>query len=273
TEIKQWCYTGPWDEVAAYARVMNVPLEADSKEIRFKMRQLAERDPARFIQGMNNKLMLRKHYILEALDMGIIKRDTDLNALLWDSGVILMAAPMGMDVVDHFVDHTTTALGEQVYEVILNKVKPKPGAKSTPAPAQTSSGSDMVTISKEELEKLKANAVTRTDALGNTYGTSDSTGTQAPVTTYQASTTTATAEVKPVLKSTGLTMKQAQDLLKECIEKNVITRKGPSGYAFDRDGKNERKFVGPGKVIEALKEEQSFLDMVKHSQSDQQSIN
>lgn len=215
TELKTWCFTGKYAEVKAYARALNVNVNRDPDEVRFRMKQLAEADPTKFIAGMNNAMVLKKHYVLEAIDNSIIRKDDNLNALIWEKeNSILIQAPMGRDPVDFFVDNTTTPNGEEAYKTLLQAIKRELASE------------------QEEDEKKEKNPA-------------------APVKTNNT------------LQTSGLTSDEATKYLDAVKEAGVIEQYGRSAWAFDKGGKQQRKFVGRKAVELALKEEPAFLKKVQ----------
>ena len=209
TKLKQWCYLGPWHEVKAYARALNRPVDRDPNQVRADMVRHAVADPNRFNEGMKNDLMLKKHYVLEAIEMGVLERDPNSNSINWSgSGVRLVLAPAGHDAVDFYVDYTQTKDGADSYDHLISKLG----------------------ISKEEPKK---------DVEPDPK------------------------HIDPSAKSTGISPKEAQDLLDAALTHEVIVAYGKSAYAFDKDGKDERKFVGSKKIIETLMTDATFLAKVR----------
>lgn len=142
TEIKQWCYTGPWHEVAAYARVLNRPTDRDPSQVRADMVRHAIADPERFYSGMKNPLALRKHYVITAMEMDVLELDPHSNSIMWKgSGTRLITAPLGAPAIDFFVDYSQTPEGEESYNHMLKKMNLDPEVNkvkvsSTPAPSE-----------------------------------------------------------------------------------------------------------------------------------------
>jgi hypothetical protein len=133
TNAKQWCYEAKWDQIKSYARVMGLDVNRDPDEVRWALKLTAEKDPIKFLAGLNNKLTERKHYILEAVDKGILTVDPRNNSLSWANGSNICVAPMGKSAVDHFVDLTQNEEGQRTYESILGLVMPsaEPAVKMT----------------------------------------------------------------------------------------------------------------------------------------------
>lgn len=169
TEIKQWCYLGPWHEVAAYARVLNRPVDRDPSQVRADLVRHAVADPVRFQNGMKNPLALRKHYVITALEAGILEEDQNSNSLLWKgSGTRLVTAPMGSPLIDFFVDHSQTPAGEDSYQHLLTKLNLDPDVNKIkiPTPAASPSASidpslNATEVTPKEAEDLLALALTK----------------------------------------------------------------------------------------------------------------
>lgn len=212
TEIKTWCYTGDYDEVAAYARTLNVSLGRDSAEVRFRMRQLAEAKPDQFLAGMNNPNMLRKHYVFVAIDANVLRKDENMNALVWaENNSVLIQAPMGIDPIDFFVDHSNTPAGQEVYAMILKIIK------------------------KDKKEEVKKVEQIKTD-LGASA---------------------------PTIKTSGVTSNEIDLFLDAAIAQKAIESYGRSTFAYDRNGADQRKFVGRKALLLALTQEPEFYAKVK----------
>ncbi len=222
-EVINWCYKGDWDQVAAYARAMNISLNREPKEVRFRMRQLAQANPQRFFAGMNNPLVLRKHYILEAVETGTIIKEERMNALLWPAGGVLCQGPVGVDVVDFFVDHSVTPSGQGAYDIIL-----------------TNLGKD-----RGDLTNKKADALP-------------------PVKESAAPT--------PEVKHSGIGVDEAEKVFHKAMEVGALITYGKSTFAYDvtkisenqrKEGKDAKKFTGMTAVMNALRENPTFLQKVK----------
>lgn len=134
TNAKQWCYESHWDQAKSYARVLGIPVESrDPDEIRMSLVYRAEQNPVLFLAGLNNKLTERKHYVLEAIDKGILKVDRTTSSLSWANGSNICISPMGKDPIDHFVDLTETEEGQRTYDSVYGLIAPsaKPAVKIT----------------------------------------------------------------------------------------------------------------------------------------------
>lgn len=165
--LRQWCfgageYKENWHEVAAYARGLNVSLNRDAAEVRFRMSQLATAKPKQFLAGMNNPAMVRKHYIHVAIDAGVLTKDDNMNSLLWTSnGGLLIAAQAGIDPIDFFVDHSFTPKGEEAYNTVLAKAGIKQKKNASASSEEKTIKTSGITIPRAEkmLEEAEARSV------------------------------------------------------------------------------------------------------------------
>jgi hypothetical protein len=169
-ECKKWCYDGDWDEVLAYARALNIDTSSgDVEQIRYQMRMLVDRDIDRFIAGMNNPGVKRKHYIMEAIDRGYLTVNNANGTVGWTSGGIITTAPHGKNPIDHFVESTFSKEGEEVYSNVMSWVRPKKReatsitAPTIDPPAHRDPSKDLLkpasTISDSEIKDVVAKAV------------------------------------------------------------------------------------------------------------------
>lgn len=144
SEAQHFCYKGDWDEVAAYAMVLNINMDRDPREIRYALRQIAGKDPVAFLAGMKNPSFKRKFYILEALNSGIIVKNPQRNSIEWknSNGNAIVTAPIGRDPVDYFTEATFTTDGERQFAAIMDILGPIKKDSSeltnTPSPKEIS---------------------------------------------------------------------------------------------------------------------------------------
>lgn len=125
-----WCYNAEYNDVLAFARVViGTNIETmDSEEIRWNMKTIAKTNPAKFLADIENPKIKRKHIILTAIDRGLLKVNLSSNTISWAENPhqpIATPAPVGVDVIDHFVNGTATPDGELVYQAIKEQVRPE----------------------------------------------------------------------------------------------------------------------------------------------------
>lgn len=139
-EAKLFCRKGEWDEVKAYARVLNLNLDRSPSEIRFDLKHIAMQDPDKFMKGLNDPLMKKKHYVLEALDEGYLVINKQNNSIAWrnNPNEPLDVAGMDKSVVDSLVRKFSTENGRLHYEALLDLLKPvdNPNFKLAPPTAE-----------------------------------------------------------------------------------------------------------------------------------------
>jgi len=125
TEAQQFCYKGSWDEVAAYAMVLNIPITNDVRQVRYSLKMRAQADPKRFMEGLKNPKMKRKYFVMQALNEGIIEKNFTTNSINWKKGRAITQSPIGKDLIDDFVDATFSPAGETVYKTLMGILRPE----------------------------------------------------------------------------------------------------------------------------------------------------
>lgn len=116
------------DMLTAYARVILPQPEFDKiygnfNLIKHRMLGLSKGNPTLFKQGLNNPATLRKHYILEAIDAGVLNLNTATNCLYLKNGELVQQSTMGLSPINLFVDKITedrTGGTSEMYKHILN---------------------------------------------------------------------------------------------------------------------------------------------------------
>jgi hypothetical protein len=124
-EAKHWCYTGDWDQVAAYAQALGLNMGDDPSQIRFHMRQLVDKDVEKFTEGMNNAGVRRKYFILQAIEQGHLTVNNNDGTVSWASGGTITTSPAGKNPVDHFVDSTFSQAGEAIFRNVMTFLRPQ----------------------------------------------------------------------------------------------------------------------------------------------------
>lgn len=127
SEVTGWCWNSGFDEVKAYARVLNVNQEQSNDEIRHDLKVIALRDPEKFMRELKNPSMRKKHYVLEAVDRGFLIIDPQSNSIAWSNNpyVPVAVAAVGVSVVDVLVQKLSTDEGQLMYSTIVDLLKPE----------------------------------------------------------------------------------------------------------------------------------------------------
>jgi hypothetical protein len=138
-----FCYYGDFNLVVAYARVLNqrgygINLSSTVQEIRWDMKRIAEKDPVKFMEELNDPTTVRNHIVLEAIERKILVENTNHRTIAWANNPnqpIFSPAIQGQNLVEDFVQKTLTTSGEAVYQglfdIVDKIINPK---KKAPAP-------------------------------------------------------------------------------------------------------------------------------------------
>lgn len=150
SEVTNWCWNGPWDEVAAYARVLNIPMNQTVDEVRHNLKIVAMRDTEKFMKELKNPEMRKKHYVLEALDRNYLTLDPASNTIAWTNNPYepVAVAPAGISPIDVLVRKLSTDEGQLMYSTIVDLLTPEPIVKTK-----------MSIPSKAELAEMKQSKV------------------------------------------------------------------------------------------------------------------
>jgi len=116
--------------VCAYARLILDDNQYEKQSVnplmlRQTMLGLARKNPVKFMTEINNPILVKKHYMLEARDAGIIIHNEATNAIYFKSGELICQAPIGTSPINLFVDKIgtdKTRVSEQTYQTILEKL-------------------------------------------------------------------------------------------------------------------------------------------------------
>jgi len=130
-----WCYSAPFKDLLGYGRVLIGPdiEQMDSAEVRFNMKSIATRNPKSFMANLKSPLVKRKQHIYEAIDRDILTINTNTNSISWSDNprVPLATAPLGAQIIDHFIEITLTPDGEGIYSAIKDFLNPQPVAEAS----------------------------------------------------------------------------------------------------------------------------------------------
>lgn len=155
-EARTWCLSDDtkFKSIVRYGRVLGVDVDRDPDEVRWALLQIAKKDPQKFMDGLNNKYTIRKFYVLDAIDKGIFRIDSQSNTLLWKTGALIVSAPMGNHPVDYFVDMSiSTTQMDMVFQTMKGLVEPEQQA-NTSSEAKKTGGDDGKAKSKTATELL-----------------------------------------------------------------------------------------------------------------------
>jgi hypothetical protein len=78
--------------------------DASEFEVRIGLRPLAEKNPEKFIEAMQDTVLRNKVKVIRAIYADIIVLDEAARTLKWKSGDIFIIAPAGMDVILNFAE-------------------------------------------------------------------------------------------------------------------------------------------------------------------------
>jgi len=71
-------------------------------ELRLAMRNVAEKDPKKFLESMKEVFIQNKVIIIKAIYADVIKVNKEQTSLSWNDGGEFIKSPQGMNVVDYF---------------------------------------------------------------------------------------------------------------------------------------------------------------------------
>ena len=111
------------DKLIAYAGVLGINTKKSTDEIRYDMKVLAEKDPDKFMAGLDDPKMEIKQIILRGRDSGIL--DWNSQKITWvqgESRPVLTHVPLGIKPVDHLADMCMTDTGSGIIDQIKAKM-------------------------------------------------------------------------------------------------------------------------------------------------------
>jgi hypothetical protein len=114
-----------FSDLKAYARVLGVNITNSGDIIRHDMLQLAKKDPAKFMAGVDDPLVKRQQVILDAMQYKFIEvTGRNISWLFDDKKSLIVPVPLGQDAVAWFAQWTMNEKnGEEVYADIEKKVE------------------------------------------------------------------------------------------------------------------------------------------------------
>lgn len=125
-KAKFFCREGNWEEVVALAMVLGVDTEADSDEVRWNLRNIAERDPNKFLGHMKDPKMKMKYHVLKAIEKGFLVVNHQANSVSWltNRDQPIFYGVVGRDIIDGFVNELATVDGNRLYNAITEMIYP-----------------------------------------------------------------------------------------------------------------------------------------------------
>ena len=109
----------PLDKLIGYAQVLGVRVDKTTDEIRYDMKVLAEKDPEKFITGLDDPKMEIKQTLIRAKDHNII--DWNAQQVMWvqgDKRPVITNVPLGVKPVDFLADKCMTDSGSSIMDQI-----------------------------------------------------------------------------------------------------------------------------------------------------------
>lgn len=124
-------------EVRAYAlalaknktQIENIQ-RASEFEVRLGLRPIAEKNPEKFIEAMQEVSLRNKVRIIQAIYSDVILHNEKDRTLSWKGGEMFITAPIGMDVIDYFASMSVDAPKfKDVFEAMVSRMNPNKTTK------------------------------------------------------------------------------------------------------------------------------------------------
>jgi hypothetical protein len=114
-----------FEDLAQLALALNMNVDRSAKEIRWDMQQFAKQSPREFMEALDNPTLKRRVEVLEAIELGILKKEQRAMFLKEPLGdVSLVVIPVGEDPLDYFVEWTLSEKeGEEAFKKVTKKRK------------------------------------------------------------------------------------------------------------------------------------------------------
>jgi hypothetical protein len=162
-EAKHWCLNAKFTEVMAYAKVLGMK-NVDMKEedaIRWDMKIIAERNPAKFLDEMGKDETKRMFVIITAFEMDHLQLKG--NSIYWSKNSVspILTAPTGKDIKAHLVDWTFTQEGQEFYVELQKEVKKEVKEGPSAAPIYTFTGLTDEEANELFVKALEKNVITQ----------------------------------------------------------------------------------------------------------------
>jgi hypothetical protein len=114
------------EEVRNYVAALGQDDTRKIEILRNYLEELADNDPATFLDLINNKQAVMKATINRAITKGVINFDAEQSKFSWPNGeaILTTARTTGGDAVDELLSYcVSSAKGEKVYQTIQSKAK------------------------------------------------------------------------------------------------------------------------------------------------------
>lgn len=119
-----WCYEAKPKDIITFGRVMGydtVSLGVD--DVRMLLTQNAKQNPEKFMAAVNNPATKRKHYVMDAVEKGVLEVNSFNNSIQWKNGGVIMVSPNGVNPIDALVDTTFVSEdGERLFNLIKTRM-------------------------------------------------------------------------------------------------------------------------------------------------------
>jgi hypothetical protein len=113
-----------WDIMKGYARTLGVNVNKSTDEVRHDMILIAEKDPDKFLDGIDNPVTKHKQVILDAQQYKLITIQG--RSVKWDIGEkkgIIVNIPVGRDALEYLAEWMMTEKdGEDIYKDIQSRL-------------------------------------------------------------------------------------------------------------------------------------------------------
>lgn len=119
-----WCYDATPADILTFGRVLGydtVSLGVD--DIRMLLTQNAKQNPEKFMGAVSNPATKRKHYIMDAVEKGVLEVNSFNNSIQWKNGGVIYVSPNGVNPIDALVDITFASDdGEKIFNLIKTRL-------------------------------------------------------------------------------------------------------------------------------------------------------
>ncbi len=128
-EAMNFCHTAPWNELRIVALVLGISLDQTPEEVKHHLlKGFAERNPAKFLETLNDKSNKNKYIIIEATKNNVLAVHAADNSIKWSDvygGGLVCLAPTGVDPVSHLTNQTLAdERGAELFSLIKSRSNP-----------------------------------------------------------------------------------------------------------------------------------------------------